>query len=251
MLRSSRHCTSPRRNMPETPFDAAPHTERRLLRHLGAAHGRRRAPALVCPALAHLRDANHAAARDGAGLIPDQFVQLFDAQRRDGARRAASTSTGPSTTATASCASWATTKRTTASRRSSPGRTRATRTSRGVEGDRAHPVEPIRDRDCGQLRRPAGALEAWEADVVRHQATILARSFATSATTTCRASRADAPGATRSTASSTLTSGHRARRRRRGRAEVGPGGVAYALFDERVAAAAVGGPAERSSSATS
>lgn len=39
------------------------------------------------PDTPRLRDANHAAVRADDGLIPDQLVQVFDAQQRDGARR--------------------------------------------------------------------------------------------------------------------------------------------------------------------
>lgn len=39
------------------------------------------------PDAGRLRDGNHAAVRAGDGLIPDQLVQVFDAQRRDGANR--------------------------------------------------------------------------------------------------------------------------------------------------------------------
>ncbi len=39
------------------------------------------------PELSRLRSANHAAAAPGTVLIPDQLIQLFDQQQREGARR--------------------------------------------------------------------------------------------------------------------------------------------------------------------
>lgn len=39
------------------------------------------------PDTPNVRDGNHASVREGEGLIPDQLVQVFDAQARDGAPR--------------------------------------------------------------------------------------------------------------------------------------------------------------------
>lgn len=240
--------------MPETPFDAA------WLYKQSAAYfdtwARRmdvaELPRWSAPALAHLRDANHAAVRDGAGLIPDQLVQLFDAQRRDGARRKCVDIYGAvddrdrlvrelglrreEDDSVTALLAWP--------------NARDARLPRRIDGDRAHPtVEPIRDRDWYEAvqRTRRGALEAWEADVVRHQATIPCATFfgvrLGDHHVSCVA-RYDAPGATRIDSlfvdpdfrgtgfgKATLAAALRS----------APGGVAYALFDERnVAMAAVG-----------
>lgn len=134
------------------------------------------------PELARLRDANHAAIAPGEGLIPDQLVQLFDAQKRDGARRKCVDLYGEEDERDALL-------RQMGLRRESDEsatvmiaweKARAVWPRFPTRGDRAAPeVQEIRDRDwfdaVSGVRR--GALEPWEGDVIRHQATIACARF--------------------------------------------------------------------------
>lgn len=128
------------------------------------------------PELSRLRSANHAAIGPDGVVIPDQLVQVFDRQRRDGARRRCIDLYGSVDDRDAMLAAYGMRRESDAATVVIVWRREQTHLPPLSDGvDRPAPIpEPIAPEDwldvVAQTR--GGALADWELAVLRHQASI-------------------------------------------------------------------------------
>lgn len=133
------------------------------------------------PELPHLRSANHAAVAPGAVLIPDQLVQVFDRQQREGARRKCVDVYGDIDARDELLVEWGLKRESTGAKLVIAWRREDTALPNFAQvGDRPVPEVVTIPREqwydaVTAIRR--ADIEDWEHDVVRYQASIECAAF--------------------------------------------------------------------------